>query len=477
MSGIHSIKSNIFFNLLKTFLSLVFPLITFPYVSRVLGPDGVGKVNYASSIVSYFVIFAGLGIGAYGIREGAKVRDDKQKLTELICELLIITFVAMLVAYIAFFIVVFTVPQISEFRALLLVLGVNIFFNVIGIEWLYSALEEFRYITIRSFCFQLLSLILIFTFVKTSDDFFKYAVITIISASGSNVFNFLHARKFLNRRLIQHLDWGRHLKSVFIMFGTAITASVLTMLDTTMVGLISGTYQVGLYTTALKIVKLICGLIAVISSTLLPSCSYYLENADLEKFNKLVVQSFFVTLFLCVPAVLLVIVNAKLIILILSGSLYAGAIPCIKILAPVIAFSSITLFINYQLLLPYGKEKINLFVLMIGTFADFILNIVLIPNWKALGACIGTLVAESVMFFINIFFLLRYFGLRPILRIVFPIFVALLLFLLTCTSVSMIELKPYWDALLPSFCGVLAYVFAVCLMCRSRIKEFVRRRK
>ena len=113
---------------------------------------------------------------------------------------------------------------------------------------------------------------------------------------------------------------------------------------------------------------------------------------------------------------------------------------------------------------------------MIGTFADFILNIVLIPNYKAIGACVGTLVAESIMVVINTFFLLRYFGLRRVARIVFPIFVALLLFLLICRSVSMIELEPYWDTLLPSFCGGIMYVLAICLMCRNRIKKFVRER-
>ena len=261
------------------------------------------------------------------------------------------------------------------------------------------------------------------------------------------------------------------------MFGMTMTGSILTMMDTTMVGLISGTYQVGLYTTALKIVKLICNLIAVLSATLLPRCSYHFKSGDMEKFNALMEQGVFVTLFLAVPAVLLVIVNANLIIFILSGSLYMDSVPCIKVLAPIIAFSSLTLLINYQLLLPQGKEKVNLIVLIIGTGIDFILNVILIPNWQAMGACFGTFAAEAVMLCINFFFLLRHLGVKRLFNSSFPIALGTAAFILALNYTPRIEFGVHWNSVIASFFGGFLYVLVICLVCRKRIGALVRRRK
>ena len=174
MAEIKSLKKNALLNMLRTVMGLLFPLITFPYASRVLQPAGLGKVNFANSIISYFSMIAALGISTYGVREAAKLRNDKMALTKFVKEILTINLISTLIAYLLLGFTLLFIPQIYEYRNLLIVCSTSILFVTVGMDWLYTALEEFSYITIRSVVFQFLSLILLFIFVRTKDDYLKY---------------------------------------------------------------------------------------------------------------------------------------------------------------------------------------------------------------------------------------------------------------------------------------------------------------
>ena len=189
-----SLKKNAALNMVKTIMGLIFPLITFPYASRILQPSGLGKVNFAHSIISYFSMIAALGINTYAVREAAKLREDKAALTKFVKEILTINMTSTVIAYLLLSFTILFVPYFSEYRVLLVVCSGTILFTTLGMDWLYTALEEFSYITIRSILFQFLSLILLFVFVHTQEDYLKYASISVISSVGSNICNFIHAR-------------------------------------------------------------------------------------------------------------------------------------------------------------------------------------------------------------------------------------------------------------------------------------------
>ena len=161
-----SLKKNAVFSFIKSFMNLAFPVVTFPYASRILMPEGIGRVNFANSIVSYFSMLAGLGIASYATREAAKIRQDKVLLSKFSKEVFFINLASTFISYVLFFIALFCIPKFSEYRTLLLVCSTTIIFTTIGMGWLYSALEEFRYITIRSIFFQFVSLIFLFLFVR-----------------------------------------------------------------------------------------------------------------------------------------------------------------------------------------------------------------------------------------------------------------------------------------------------------------------
>ena len=190
-----SLKINFIMNSLLTMSQFIFPLITFPYISRILLPVGTGKVSFATSIVSYFALFAQLGIPTYGIRACAKVRDDKKELTRTVQEIFIINFVMSLITYVVFFFAIYYVPRLRQDKELLMIIGLTIFFNAIGMEWLYKASEQYTYITIRSIIFKFIALIAMFMLVHKQSDYVIYGGISIFASSASNIFNFFH--KFL----------------------------------------------------------------------------------------------------------------------------------------------------------------------------------------------------------------------------------------------------------------------------------------
>ena len=187
-----SLKLNFIMNAILTMSQFIFPLITFPYVSRILLPEGTGKVSFATSVISYFAMFAQLGIPTYGIRACAKVRDNKEMLSRTVHELLFINLVMSFFAYGVFGICLLTVPKLRMEKTLFLIMSTTIFFNVIGVEWLYKGLEQYTYITVRSIIFKFIAIVAMFLMVHEQSDYVIYGGISILGSSASNIFNFFH---------------------------------------------------------------------------------------------------------------------------------------------------------------------------------------------------------------------------------------------------------------------------------------------
>ena len=213
-----SVKFNFIMNMILTASSFIFPLITFPYVSRVLLVEGNGYVSFATSVLTYFTMFASLGIPSYGIRACAQVRDDRKELSKVTQELLIINIATTVLVSIDFVITLFTVPQFKEQQTLLWINGATLVLNAIGVNWLYSALEQYTYITVRSLIFKILSIILMFIFVRQQQDYIIYGAITVFAAGGSNILNFINMRKFISIKQVVKYNFKRHLKTIIYFF-------------------------------------------------------------------------------------------------------------------------------------------------------------------------------------------------------------------------------------------------------------------
>ncbi|MBR7927758.1 flippase [Aerococcaceae bacterium zg-ZUI334] len=409
-----SITINFVMNFILTISTFIFPLITFPYVSRVLSPVGIGRINFVTAVVTYFMMFGMLGIPTYGIRAVAKVRDDQKLLAKTVQEILIINSIAMLFVSIIYVIAIFTVPKFNQDFTLFVINGTLLFLNVIGIEWLYKGLEEYRYITIRSIFFKLISVILMFIYVRSKEDYIKYGIINIFATAGSNVYNFINIRKYSTLRYRGKYDFKQHLPSIFRFFMMSIAATIYTHLDTVMIGFMKGDYDVGYYTAAVKSKTILTSLVTSLGAVLLPRLSYYIEKNERNKFNDLAIKSFNFIIWLAIPITVFFILNAKETILILSGETFIDAVIPMQVIMPTVLLIGISNLLGIQILVPLQRENEVLRSVALGAVVNLIFNAIFIPMLGATGAAIGTLIAELIVVIYQIYVLSDTFSLLMI---------------------------------------------------------------
>lgn len=396
-----SIKKNFIMNSILTMSQFIFPLITFPYVSRILLPEGTGKVSFATSIISYFTMFAQLGIPTYGIRACAKVRDDKEKLSKTAQEIFIINIVMSILVYIVFFIVICNVPKLKDEKPLLIIVSATIFFNAIGMEWLYKALEQYTYITIRSVIFKFIALIAMFLLIHQKSDYIIYGAISIFASSASNIFNFVNVHKYISLRPVGDYNFKQHLKAVSVFFAMSCATTVYTHLDTVMLGFMKTNADVGYYNAAVKIKTILVSIVTSLGTVLLPRASYYVEHGLKEEFYRITKKAINFVFLVATPLMLYFMFFAKEGIFFLSGNNYGGAIVPMQIIMPTLFFIGLTNIMGMQILVPLGKENIVLYSEIVGAIVDLAINYILIPKYASAGAAIGTLVAEIAVWIVQ----------------------------------------------------------------------------
>lgn len=401
-------------NFLLTASSFIFPLITYPYISRVLLVDGNGQISFATSVLSYFSMFASLGIPTYGIRACAQVRDDKIKLTKTVQELLAINLISTVVTYLAFFVSLMAIPLLHQDKDLLLINSISLVLNTIGVNWFYSALEQYSYITIRSLVFKVLSILFMFLLVHKQGDYLLYAAITVLATGGSNILNFLHLRHYISLRPVGSYDLKKHMKPIFLFFGSAVASSIYTNLDLVMLRFLSTVTEVGYYQVTVKVKMLLTTLVTSLGAVLLPRLSYYAQQGKDEEFKDITVKAFNFILIFASAITVYFIVFAKETIMVLSGPAFLNAVMPLQIIMPSILFIGLSYVTGLQILIPLMKEKKMLISYIIASILDFLLNLFIIPSWKASGAAFSTAFAEFIVLVVQVFYLIPF--LRTIVK-------------------------------------------------------------
>lgn len=417
-------------NFLLTASSFIFPLITYPYISRVLLVDGNGQISFATSVLSYFSMFASLGIPTYGIRACAQVRDDKIKLTKTVQELLAINLISTVVTYLAFFVSLMAIPLLHQDKDLLLINSISLVLNTIGVNWFYSALEQYSYITIRSLVFKVLSILFMFLLVHKQGDYLLYAAITVLATGGSNILNFLHLRHYISLRPVGSYDLKKHMKPIFLFFGSAVASSIYTNLDLVMLRFLSTVTEVGYYQVTVKVKMLLTTLVTSLGAVLLPRLSYYAQQGKDEEFKDITVKAFNFILIFASAITVYFIVFAKETIMVLSGPAFLNAVMPLQIIMPSILFIGLSYVTGLQILIPLMKEKKMLISYIIASILDFLLNLFIIPSWKASGAAFSTAFAEFIVLIVQSFYLIYF--LKTIIKRISFIKTGIALFMSTC---------------------------------------------
>lgn len=397
-----SLRVNFFMNATLSISSMFFPILSFPYVSRVLSPENIGKVSFATSVITYFSMFAQLGIPTYGIRVCAKVRDDRFQLSKTVHELLIINAITCLISYCALAAVICTVPKIREEKTLYVIMSFTILLNVIGMEWLYKALEEYTYITLRSVVFKFISLLLLFGFVHNREDYQIYGAISIFAVSASNFLNFCNAHKYICLKNLKQYNVVKHLKPILVFFAMACATKIYTNMDTVMLGFISNNKEVGLYSVAIKVKDILVGLITALGTVVLPRAAYYIEHDRRKEFQCVSQMSLSIITIMTIPLVSYFQAFARECILFLAGPAYVGSIVPMQIIILSLVSIGLTHTIGIQILVPLGKEKQVLVAECAGAIVNLCANSILIPAHGAVGAAIGTLCAELAVLFVEV---------------------------------------------------------------------------
>lgn len=394
-----SIKNNFLLNLSTTITGLLFPLITFPYASRILMADGIGQVQFFQSIIDYVSLCTALGIPLYAVREIARIRDNKELRSRTTIEILLLHAILTLVGYIVVFILAKTVAKIEIDASLFFLLSTTLFFNTIGVAWFYQAIEDFKYITLRSLFVRILSLVALFIFVKTKQDLFYYAGILVIGTVGNNIFNFFRLRKYikLSKGEFKRLNLLRHLIPALKIFILNLVISIYVNLDSVMLGFLKNEESVGYYAAATRLTKAILGIVSSLGAVLLPRFSNMITNGQKEEFQLLANKAASFTIALSLPMSVGLIFMAAPIIHIFCGNGFEPSILTLKLVAPIVLFIGLSGIIGMQILYPQGREKYVIISTMLGACINLLINYLLIPQYGQYGAALGTVIAEFMV--------------------------------------------------------------------------------
>lgn len=396
-----NIKTNTIYSVIKSVASVLFPLITFPYASRVLLPEGIGKVNFAHSIVNYFSLLASLGLATYAIRECSRVREDRNKLGQVASELMSLNIVTTLISFALLALTLLFARPLDDYRALIVLQSSTIAFTALGTDWLNSAMEDFKLITLRTVGFQFLSLLLMLLFVHSPDDYMIYALTMVISASGAALVNIFYRRRFCQVRFTWRIPFKRHLPPVLLLFAMQLSQVIFTNADVTMLGLIHGDLEVGLYNAAIKIYNIVSQVVSSILWVVMPRLSLYYAQQDYSKINPLLRKVLGFSLALGLPCITGLNMLAPEIVQVIGGPEYIPAAPALQLLTISLFFSFIGgSFIGNVIMLPSKREKHFLVACCIAAVTNVVLNAALIPSMNIYGAAIATAVSAFVIFII-----------------------------------------------------------------------------
>ncbi len=396
MSQTRSIKYNFILNWMNTLLGIIFPIITFPYIARIIGPVGLGIISFDTSILNYITILSSLGIGLYAVREISRLRDNIDLQNHRTVEILLLHILLTLLGYIAVFALYLFIPEINVHGAIFLILSISIFFKAIGVMWYFQAREDFLFITVRSLFVKMLSAIALFMFVRTSDDLIIYAIILAMADVANNMLNFIRLNRYITYRKIRWRDLHifSHLRPAAVIFAMGLIINMYIDLPTIFLGFECSEENVGFYTTSTRLVTVIMSFVTALGTSMLPRMSYYTSTGDTDKFKELENKGMTFTIGVTLPISIALIIISPELVLSFSGKQFVESISVLRIIAPTILFTGIASIAGLQTLYPQGHEHVIIRSALVGLLVSIVINLSLVGHMAQQGAAISFLCAE-----------------------------------------------------------------------------------
>lgn len=392
--GKKSVKKNYIYNVSYQILLLLTPLITTPYISRVLGADNIGKYSYANSISAYFTLFATLGITTYGQREISYIQQDRELRSTALWE---IKFVQLATSSIAVLVYLFFV-LFQKDRIFYLIFLFNILSVAIDITWFFQGLEEFGRIVLRNVIFKVISILYIFLFVQTRDSLLLYAAGLVVFPFLSNLSLWIYLPEYVNRPKIETLRPFRHICTMLTLFVPTIAIEVYTVLDKTMIGIITqNPFENGYYEQAIKVSKMALTLVTALGTVMLPRIGHHFQNGELDTVKALICRAYHFVWFLGTPLCLGLVAISDNFVPWFFGNGYDEVISLLRVLSFLILAIGINNVTGIQYFIPTKRQNLFTFTVMIGAIVNFCLNMFMINVWGAMGAAVASVAAETTI--------------------------------------------------------------------------------
>jgi O-antigen/teichoic acid export membrane protein len=407
-----SVKKNIFYNVSLSILNMLFPIVSVPYISRVLGVENIGIFNFATSYVSYFIIFAALGVGYYGVREIAKYKNDPEKTSEIFSGIFKINIITTIIVTIVFVATIFYIPELRQNRTIFIIAGITLYLAPITIDWYFQGLENFKMITSRSFAIKCLVLIGLFVFVRQREDIIPYILLSTFATIATNVWNLGYAWKMGLKIRWKNVHSKVHVKPMLVFFISNVAVSIYFMLDTLLLGFLSSYEQVGLYTSPVKIVVMITSGIAAINVALIPRLAFNNKKQNHEANKALLQRTFDLNSLLIIPIAAGGYLIAPRFVPIFFGHEFIGSIVPMQVLSFKIIAVIINIFLSQNILMAFGYENKLLITVILTALCSLTINLALIPRYGAIGASITSLISEYFQVLLQGFMLFRFTKIR-----------------------------------------------------------------
>lgn len=447
-----STNKNFLYNLVYQIFIFIIPLFTIPYVSRVLGANNIGIYAYTYSIINYFMLAAMLGINNYGSREIAKAGENIKLRSQKFFSIYFLQLISTVIMCILFILFYFIIGY--DHKKILLIQFIYLISCAFDINWYFFGVEKFKITISRNIFIKIISLILIIIFVKSNNDLWIYTLILSLSTLISQLYLWIFIKKEVRYEKISIKEIFSHFKKCLILFIPVIAYSIYRIMDKTMIGYFSNTFQLGNYENAEKIITIPISFITALGTVMLP----HMAKSDDYNFSKKIKDSFRLCFFMLFPISICLIVIADDFSTVFFGNEFIYSANLIKILTITVLFSGVTNIIRTNYLIPKSKDKIYVISTIYGALVNLVLNLIFIKRYGAYGACIGTITAEIIVMLYQIWKTRRNIEYYNNLKCIIPFLVkslimGIIIYLVNYFNISNILIKVSIQVLL----GVIIY--------------------
>lgn len=429
-----SIAKNYIFNLIYQMLTIFLPLITTPYLSRVLGAEQIGIYGYTCSIVTYFILFGTLGISMYGQREIAYLSNDRKKSSKSFFEIILIRTVTLVISMILFFAIYASGGEYSLYYKILLI---QMLANVFDISWLFQGIEEFDKTVVRNLIVKLLSLVLIFVFVKDYNDLWIYFLIYAGAEFIGNLSIWIYVPKYISKVSFKELEFKRHLKPILSLFIPQIAVQIYTVLDKTMIGVVTNDMiEVGYYEQAQKVVRAALMIVSALQIVMNSRIASAYSNNDEEEVRDCLRKSFNFVWMLSIPMMFGIIAVSKKFVPWYYGNSFEGVTNILIATSPILIAIGLNGITGVQYLVQTGKQNIFTKSVVFGSIINVIFNLILINKFGGVGAAIASVVAEVGIFLFQLRYFKSQFSFLDIMKMAIKCFISGIVMLIVIKVVA-----------------------------------------